>query len=73
MKHATVQRDGFVVPLIGIAPDAVLQDCDCCGDTFPIREVEWSGKQMLCPKCRKQSYEETNQENNQGQNRPDQQ
>ena len=52
-KHATVQRDGFTVPLIGIAPDAVLQECDCCGDIFPMREVEWSGKQMLCAKCRK--------------------
>jgi len=53
MKHATVQRDGFEVPLIGIPESAVMGECECCHDTLPISKLEFNGKQMLCPKCRK--------------------
>lgn len=51
-KYAMVEREGFRVPLIGIAPAAVLQECDGCHDEFPMKDVEFSGSQMLCPKCR---------------------
>lgn len=47
-----VEREGFRVPLIGIPPSAVLQECDLCHEEFPIREMEFSNGQMLCKKCR---------------------
>lgn len=50
-KHATVTRDGYEVPLIGIAPEAILDICDCCGDIQPMRTMRWTGKQLLCKKC----------------------
>jgi len=49
--HAVVEKDGFKVPLIGIPPDAVLEVCDLCGDTIPLRESQFTGKQILCKKC----------------------
>lgn len=30
-----------------------LDTCDCCHDLFPIRELELTGSQFLCPKCRR--------------------
>ncbi len=51
MKHATVKREGFEVPLIGIPMASVLQECDCCHDEFSISDVRWTGRQMLCVKC----------------------
>jgi formylmethanofuran dehydrogenase subunit E len=52
-KHAMVERDGFKVPLIGIPPDAVLQECDLCHDEFPMRQLEITDNgQVLCEKCR---------------------
>jgi len=52
--HAIVEREGFKVPLIGIPTESVLQECDCCYEEKPIREVELSETgQMLCEKCRK--------------------
>jgi formylmethanofuran dehydrogenase subunit E len=48
-----VEREGFRVPLIGIPPEAVLQECDCCHDSFPMLRMELRGGQMLCEKCRK--------------------
>ena len=53
--HATVQREGFTVPLIGIPPSAMLEECDCCHDQFSIRDMQLCDGQMLCPKCRKDS------------------
>ncbi len=53
-KYAMVERDGFKVPLIGIPPDAVLEECDLCHDKFPQGKVEFNGKQMICKKCRKE-------------------
>lgn len=51
--HAQVERDGFKVPLIGIAPEAVLQECELCHEQKPIREIELAESgQMLCEKCR---------------------
>lgn len=52
-RPATVMRDGFRGPLIGIPEAAVLQECDCCHHEFPLAQVELSGRQMLCQKCRK--------------------
>lgn len=48
-----VSRDGFEVPLIGIPAESALDTCDLCGNWFPLRELEWTGKQNLCVKCRK--------------------
>ena len=50
--HAIVEREGFKVPLLGIPPDAVLQECDVCHDEFALRDVEMNdaGK-CVCKKC----------------------
>lgn len=50
-RHATVIRDGFEVPLIGIPPDAVLEECDLCGETIGISQATFTGSQVLCAKC----------------------
>ena len=50
-KHAMVQREGYTVPLIGIPPDAVLEECDCCHELLGLAKLTWTGKQMLCAKC----------------------
>lgn len=50
-KHASVTVGGYVIPLIGIAPDETLEECDLCHDMFDILQIRWSGKQMLCDKC----------------------
>ena len=50
--HAKVERDGFKVPLLGIPPDAVLQECELCHNEYPLRDVEMSKSgQILCNKC----------------------
>ena len=54
MSHATVIRDGYEVPLIGVPPEAVLEKCDLCGDEFPQLQVSFENGQMLCEKCRKE-------------------
>lgn len=51
-RHATVERDGFRVPLIGIPQNAVLQECDLCHEERPMSEIELVGSQALCKKCR---------------------
>ena len=52
-NHALVEREGFKVPLIGISPDAVLQECELCHNEYPMRDVEITGcGQILCKKCR---------------------
>lgn len=28
-----------------------LDECDCCGDIFPITVLIYNGIQFLCPKC----------------------
>lgn len=51
--HAKVERDGFKVPLLGIPPDAVLQECELCHNEYPLRDVEMTATgQVLCVKCR---------------------
>lgn len=52
MKHATVIRDGYKVPLLGIKPSYVEERCDCCGKVYPLRDLEYTGKQFLCEKCK---------------------
>lgn len=51
-KHATVTRDGYEVPLIGILESAVMGECDLCHESLPISKLEFNGTQMLCAKCR---------------------
>jgi hypothetical protein len=61
-KHAMVQREGYTVPLIGIPPDAVLEECDCCHKMFGLAKMQWTGKQMLCAECaasKIKNYEQT--------------
>lgn len=53
-KHAQVPRDGYVVPIIGIPEDAALERCDLCGNVFSLWTVKWTGRQMLCKKCREE-------------------
>lgn len=52
-QYATVEREGFTVPLIGIPADAVLDECECCHNVFPIRELMLNadGKAYYCLKC----------------------
>lgn len=50
-KHATVTRDGYEVPLIGIPESAVMGECDLCHESFAISKLEFNGTQMLCGKC----------------------
>jgi hypothetical protein len=51
MNHATIQREGFTVPLIGIPMSSRIETCDCCHDEFSLDDVRWTGRQMLCKKC----------------------
>lgn len=50
--HAEVEREGFRVPLIGIRPSEMQDECDLCHHIFNIRQLEWTGTQLLCAKCR---------------------
>lgn len=52
-KHATVPLGEYNVPLIGIPPSAVLEECDLCHDEFKLMEITLTGTQLLCPKCKK--------------------
>lgn len=51
MKHATVNKDGYTVPLIGVAEEAVLGECDCCHEQHGLLDLTWTGTQTLCAKC----------------------
>lgn len=51
-KHATIKLGGYDIPLIGIQPDATLQECAACNDVFSIQDVELVETQFLCKKCR---------------------
>lgn len=53
-EYATVQKDGYTVPLIGIPTEAVLDECECCHDRFPLGELTFNGTQNLCGKCTKE-------------------
>ncbi len=47
------EREGFKVPLLGIPPDAVLQECEVCQNEYSLRDVEMTDSgQILCKKCR---------------------
>ena len=53
IDHAIVEREGFKVPLLGIPPDAVLQECELCHNEYSLRDVEMTDSgQILCKKCR---------------------
>ena len=52
--HAIVEREGFRVPLIGVPPDAMMQECELCHKMKPLREVQLGESgQLLCEQCRK--------------------
>lgn len=50
-RHAVVRRDGYDVPLIGIPEEAVLETCDCCGETIGLSTATFTGTQILCRRC----------------------
>lgn len=50
-RYATVIKDGYEVPLIGIPPEAVLETCDHCGAVIEMRKATFNGKETLCDKC----------------------
>lgn len=53
MKHATVNLGGMEIPLIGIPPEATLDECDLCHEWWPLHALEISETgQILCRKCR---------------------
>lgn len=54
--HAIIPRGEYRVPLLGIPPDARLQECDLCHDNFSLREIELTETgQILCRECRERS------------------
>lgn len=52
-NHATVMRDGYEVPLIGIPATATEEKCDCCGDIVHLKDAVVTNDGVLCPKCAK--------------------
>lgn len=46
-------RDEAVAHLNLLVKDGCenLEDCDLCGDTLPLRNLQISGNQLLCEKC----------------------
>lgn len=52
ISHAIIRLGEYTVPLIGIAPVEVLEQCDLCHDLFSIQQIQLTGTQFLCPKCR---------------------
>ena len=51
-KWATVEKDGYKVPLIGVPEEAVLETCDCCGESIGLSQsVVGDSGQILCAKC----------------------
>ncbi len=53
IQHAIVQRDGYLVPLIGIPADAVLEECADCHDVFPLDKITMDAfGNPQCPKCK---------------------
>lgn len=51
MKHATVERSGWTIPLIGIPQSATLEECDRCRCLFHIRRVVITDGRFLCFEC----------------------
>lgn len=53
MKWASVEREGFSVPLIGVPMTSMVEECDLCGDFRGLRDVELTlSGQWLCRRCR---------------------
>lgn len=51
IEHATVLRDGYKVPLIGIPKDAVEEKCEACGKVVYQLDAVWDGNRMVCNTC----------------------
>ncbi len=50
-KYATVPRDGFEVPLIGIPPEAGQEKCAMCFKVVKLSEAKLFGEVFLCERC----------------------
>ena len=53
-KWATVQREGFTIPLIGVPESAVIETCDCCGEEIGVSQATVETGGVYCEKCRNQ-------------------
>lgn len=53
MDHAKVKVGEYIIPLIGIPPEAGLEECDSCGKVFPLWEIRFNGREYLCENCMK--------------------
>jgi len=49
-KHATVKVGEYTVPLIGVPEDATQQECETCGQSFHISEIELAANGKACCK-----------------------
>ena len=39
-------------PSFDLEPEPnLLEDCDCCGRDYPIRQLKFTGRQTLCNRC----------------------
>ena len=53
MKHAEVKISGMTIPLIGIPPEAMLEECDDCHDLFGLSDVVvGEDGRIRCGKCK---------------------
>jgi hypothetical protein len=52
MKHAEVHIGDYKIPLIGISPDATLEQCVVCKKNFNLRQIilDWNGEPH-CKQC----------------------
>ena len=59
--NAHVSFHGFSVPLIGIARESVLNECDDCHDEFDTLQMRLTdGGHFRCDKCAKHDAERYN-------------
>jgi hypothetical protein len=53
MIHALAPTGEYLVPLIGIDPKQVEEECDACKNRFYLLYIEFDGVCFLCRACRK--------------------
>jgi hypothetical protein len=57
MNYATVQRDGFKVPLIGIAEEETQEHCVHCERPVDLMQTRLINDRPHCDKCARQMEE----------------
>lgn len=59
-KHATVPLGEYLVPLIGVSPDATQETCARCGQKQHLKDMTLDARgQPLCAECLKKVHHET--------------